>query len=108
MNGVVWSLGKLKIGLVGFVGLFGKGECMYVCDDSIGDGQLGPFATGEAFAGFKGHAVQIVNVLPAKNIVDSDNLPTTPYQLCYSRKPRVRNFRTCGCPTYFKRYAPQQ
>jgi hypothetical protein len=54
------------------------------------------------------YAVDIINVLPAKNIVDKDNNPTTPYHLCFNRKPRIKNFRTFGCPTYFKRYTPSK
>jgi hypothetical protein len=64
---------------------------------------------GGAFFHFAhAYAVRIVNILPAKNIVDSEDLPTTPYQLCYDRKPRIRNFRTFGCPMYFKRYEPHK
>ena len=62
---------------------------------------------GGAFFHFAhAYAVQITNIMPAKNIVNTENIPTTPYQLCYGRKPRIRNFRTFGCPTYFKRYEP--
>jgi hypothetical protein len=46
---------------------------------------------GGAFFHFAhAYAARIMNVLPAKNILNSDQMPTTPYQLCYDRKPRIR------------------
>lgn len=63
---------------------------------------------GGAFFHFAhAYAVAITNILPAKNLTDKDGLPTTPYQICYNRKPRINNFRTFGCPTFFKRYEPK-
>ncbi|KAI2493774.1 Reverse transcriptase (RNA-dependent DNA polymerase) [Fragilaria crotonensis] len=52
------------------------------------------------------YAVQILNVCPAKNVIDQDGNPTTPYQYSFQRKPSLANFRVFGCPTFFKRYEP--
>ena len=52
------------------------------------------------------YAVHIINVCPAKNVIDQDGNPTTPYQYSYQRKPSLANFRVFGCPTFFKRYEP--
>ncbi|KAI2504658.1 Mitochondrial protein [Fragilaria crotonensis] len=52
------------------------------------------------------YAVQILNVCPAKNVIDQDGNPTTPYQYSFQRKPSIANFRVFGCPTFFKRYEP--
>ena len=52
------------------------------------------------------YAVHIVNSCPAKNVTDSDGIPTTPFNFCYGRKPSLANFRVFGCPVYFKRYEP--
>jgi hypothetical protein len=52
------------------------------------------------------YAVHIVNACPAKNVIDPDGHPTTPYFYSYGRKPSLTNFRVFGCPIYFKRYEP--
>ncbi|KAI2505925.1 Mitochondrial protein [Fragilaria crotonensis] len=39
------------------------------------------------------YAVQILNVCPAKNVIDQDGNPTTPYQYSFQRKPSIANFR---------------
>ena len=52
------------------------------------------------------YAVHIVNSCPAKNVTDSDGIPTTPFNYSYGRKPSLANFRVFGCPVYFKRYEP--
>ncbi|KAI2493944.1 hypothetical protein MHU86_20586 [Fragilaria crotonensis] len=38
------------------------------------------------------YAVQILNVCPAKNVIDQDGNPTTPYQYSFQRKPSIANF----------------
>ena len=52
------------------------------------------------------YAVHIVNSCPAKNVIDKDGNPTTPFHFSYGRKPSLNNFRVFGCPVYFKRYEP--
>jgi hypothetical protein len=52
------------------------------------------------------YAVHIVNVCPAKNIIDQNGNPTTPYQHSFQCKPRIANFQVFGCPSFFKRYEP--
>jgi hypothetical protein len=52
------------------------------------------------------YAVHIINVCPAKNFIDQDGNPTTPYQYSFQRKPSIANFRVFGCPSFFKRYKP--
>jgi len=54
------------------------------------------------------YAVEVVNTLPARNVVDENGLPTTPYYVCYKRKPRISNFRVFGCPTFFKVVSPSR
>ena len=54
------------------------------------------------------YAAEIINVIPGRNIVDEFNMPTTPYFVCYRRKPTLSNFRVFGCPTFFKRYEPSK
>jgi hypothetical protein len=51
-------------------------------------------------------AEHIVNACPAKNVIDRDGNPTTPFHFSYGRKPSLTNFRIFGCPVYFKRYEP--
>jgi hypothetical protein len=52
------------------------------------------------------YAAEIINRIPARGIVDEHNLPTTPYYICYRKKPSLENFRVFGCPAFFKRYEP--
>jgi hypothetical protein len=52
------------------------------------------------------YAIHIINVCPAKNVIDQDGNPTTPYQYSYQRKPSITNFQVFGCPSFFKRYEP--
>jgi hypothetical protein len=52
------------------------------------------------------YAATVLNALPARNVINQDGLPSTPYFVCYGRKPTIRNFRTFGCPVYVKRYTP--
>jgi hypothetical protein len=48
------------------------------------------------------YAVHIINVCPAKNVIDQDGNPTTPYQYSFQRKPSIANFRVFGCLSFFK------
>lgn len=52
------------------------------------------------------YAAEIINAIPAKDVTDEFDMPTTPYYVCYRRKPTLANFRVFGCPTFFKRYEP--
>jgi hypothetical protein len=52
------------------------------------------------------YAVHIIDVCPAKNVIDQDGNPTTPYQSSFQRKPSIANFRVFGCPSFFKRFEP--
>jgi hypothetical protein len=52
------------------------------------------------------YAAEIINRIPARGVVDEYNLPTTPYYVCFKKKPSLTNFRVFGCPTFFKRYEP--
>jgi hypothetical protein len=52
------------------------------------------------------YAVHICHVCPAKNVIDQNGNPTTPYQYSFQRKPSISNFRVFGCPSFFKRYEP--
>ena len=54
------------------------------------------------------YAVDVINTLPARNVVDEHGLPSTPYYVCFKRKPKITNFRTFGCPVYFKVVNPQK
>jgi hypothetical protein len=52
------------------------------------------------------YAVHIVNVCPAKNVIDQNGNPTMPYQYSFQLKPRIAYFQVFGCPSFFKRYEP--
>jgi len=52
------------------------------------------------------YAVDILNILPARNLYDSGGNPTTPYFIVNKRKPRIGKFHVFGCPCTFKRYQP--
>ena len=54
------------------------------------------------------HAWKIFNILPIKNLVDSDGNPTTPFYLFYKVKPSVRKMRVLFCPVVAKVYDRQQ
>jgi len=53
------------------------------------------------------YAVNVINSLPARNVVDENGLPSTPYYVCFGRKPKIANFRVFGCPTFFKVVSPR-
>jgi hypothetical protein len=44
------------------------------------------------------HACHVFNVLPLKDLVTSDGVITTPYQLFVGSKPKVSHFRVFGFP----------
>ena len=50
------------------------------------------------------YAQYIHDVIPVRNLLDENGLPTTPYYLATGRKPAVKHFRVFGCPAVFKRY----
>ena len=50
------------------------------------------------------YAQYIHDVIPVRNLLNENGLPTTPYYLATGRKPAVKYFRVFGCPTVFKRY----
>jgi hypothetical protein len=50
------------------------------------------------------YAADILNVLPAKNLLDHNGNPCTPHFKAFRVKPKIGNFRVFGCPTSFKRY----
>jgi hypothetical protein len=52
------------------------------------------------------YAVHIINVCPAKYVIDQDGNPTMPYQYGFQRKPSIANFQVFGCPSFFKRFEP--
>jgi len=54
------------------------------------------------FAG--NYAKDILNVLPAKNLLDHNGNPTTSTFKAFRTKPKIRNFRVFGCPASFKCY----
>ena len=54
------------------------------------------------------YAAAILNHIPARNVVDQNDLPSTPHFVCFGQKPRLTNFRVFGSPTYFKRYDPKR
>jgi hypothetical protein len=47
----------------------------------------------------------ILNVLPAKNLLDHNGNPTTPHFKAFRVKPKIRDFRVFGCPASFKWYS---
>ena len=54
------------------------------------------------------YAAAILNCIPARNVVDSTGLPSTPHFVCFGKKPSLANFRVFGSPAFFKRYDPQR
>jgi hypothetical protein len=52
------------------------------------------------------YAIHIINVCPAKKVMDQDGNPTAPYQYSFQCKPSIANFHVFGCPSFFKRYEP--
>ena len=50
------------------------------------------------------YAQYIHDVIPVRDLLDENGLPTTPYYLATGRKPAVKHFRVFGCPAVFKRY----
>lgn len=50
------------------------------------------------------YAADILNVLPAKNLLDHNGNPCTPHFKALRVKPKIGNFRVFGCPASFKRY----
>ena len=50
------------------------------------------------------HACHVFNVLPLKDLVTSDGIITTPYELFVGSKPRVSHFRAFGCPCIAKKW----
>jgi urease alpha subunit len=48
------------------------------------------------------YAKDILNVLPAKSILDHNGNPTTPHFKAFRTKPKIGNFRVFGCPASFK------
>jgi hypothetical protein len=50
------------------------------------------------------YAKDILNVLPAKNLLDHNGNPTTPHFKAFRTKPKIGSFRVFGCPASFKRY----
>ena len=52
------------------------------------------------------YASHIMNVLPAKDLYDKNNNPTTPFCFVTHKKPIIGNFRIFGCPAVFKHPQP--
>ena len=52
------------------------------------------------------YASNIMNVLPAKDVYDTNNNPTTPFYFVTHKKPIIGNFRIFGCPAVFKHPQP--
>ena len=50
------------------------------------------------------YAQRIHDVIPIKDLIDNQGLPTTPYYLLSGSKPNVKQFRVFGCPAVFKKY----
>jgi hypothetical protein len=62
--------------------------------------------SGAFFHHAHAYAVHIINVCPAKNVIDQDGNPTTPYQYSFQHKPCIANFQVIGWPSFFKRFEP--
>ena len=54
------------------------------------------------------YSTRIINILPAKGLVNENNTTTTPYYLIHKKKLRVGHFHVFGCPCVFKRYQPSK
>ena len=52
------------------------------------------------------YSIQIINVLPAKGLLNERKVPKTPYYLVHNKKPRIGHFHVFRCPCVFKRYEP--
>jgi hypothetical protein len=50
------------------------------------------------------HACHVFNVLSLKDLVTSDGIITTPYELFVGSKPKVTHFRVFGCPCIAKKW----
>ena len=50
------------------------------------------------------HAQRVHNVIPVKDLVDNQGLPTTSYYLLSGSKSNVKQFRVFGYPAVFKKY----
>jgi hypothetical protein len=53
------------------------------------------------------YAVEILNILPSKGLLDKNGNPTTPHFMVHKSKPRIGKFHVFGCPCTFKRYQPK-
>jgi hypothetical protein len=51
------------------------------------------------------YTIPIVNACPAKNVINKDGNPTTPFHFSYGQKPSL-TIRVFSCPAYFKSYKP--
>ena len=49
-------------------------------------------------------AQYIHDILPVREVFDTNGLPTTPYYLATNRKHTVKHFKVFGCPAIFKQY----
>ena len=45
---------------------------------------------------------EFMDIIPVKDIFDTDGLPTTPHQMTTGRKLKVKHFRVFGCPAIFE------
>ena len=50
------------------------------------------------------YAQRIHDVIPVKDLIDNQGLPTTPYYLLSGSKSNVKYFRVFRCPAVFKKY----
>ena len=50
------------------------------------------------------YAQYIHGIIPVRDLVDDDGLPTTPYFMATGRKSAVKHFKVFGCPAIFKCY----
>ena len=48
------------------------------------------------------YAQYIHDILPVRDLYDTEGLPTTLYFLATNRKPTVKHFKVFGCPAIFK------
>jgi hypothetical protein len=53
------------------------------------------------------YACHIFNVLPIRGLQNDDDIPATPYQLFFDKRPMISNYRVFGCPTVVKRSGKQ-
>ncbi len=50
------------------------------------------------------YVTHIFNILPVRGLLDSQDIPSTPYQLFFGHKPTISDFRVFGCPTVVRRW----